>query len=127
MTLNSDANFEWTLTLRFRMAWRIGWTFIGALKSLKNCTFIGSSCPQHIMFQPENIREIMCHDTEGWWKIWKKIDSWLEKWKNDLVNFHASSQTSESLHLHWLLLSKEYKGLDEKVLKTYVSWHWRVM
>ena len=47
--------------------------------------------------------------------------------KNDirnLVNYHASSRKSESLH--WLLLSKIYKDLDEKVQKNYISWHWRV-
>ena len=52
-----------------KMAWRIGWTFIRALKSLKNCTLMGSFCPKHIMFQLENFRGIMCHDAEGWCKI----------------------------------------------------------
>ena len=52
-----------------KMAWGIGWTFIRALKSLKNCTLMGSFCQKHIMFQLENFRGIMCHDTEGWCKI----------------------------------------------------------
>ena len=50
--------------------------------------------------------------------------------KNDirnLVNFHASSWKSENLHFDWIRLSKAYKYLDEKVQKSYVSWHWRVM
>ena len=51
-----------------KMAWGIGWTFIRALKSLKNCTLVGSFCPKH-MFQEENFRGILCHDTEGWYKI----------------------------------------------------------
>ena len=51
-----------------KMAWGIGWTFIRALKSLKNCTLMGSFCPKH-MFQSENFRGIMCHDTEWWCKI----------------------------------------------------------
>ena len=33
-----------------KMAWKIAWTFIRALKSLKNCTLMGSFCPKHIMF-----------------------------------------------------------------------------
>ena len=44
--------------------------------------------------------------------------------KNDirnLVNFHASSQKSGNLNFDGLLLSKAYKGLDEKVLKSCVS------
>ena len=44
-----------------------------------------------------------------------------------LVNFHASSQNSENLHFDWILLSKAYKDLDEKVQNSYVSWHWRMM
>ena len=49
--------------------------------------------------------------------------------KNDirnLVNFHASSPKSGNLHFDWILLSKAYKDLDEKIQKSYVSWHWRV-
>ena len=41
--------------------------------------------------------------------------------------FRASSQKSESLHFDGLLLSKAYKDLDEKVQKSYISWHWRLM
>ena len=50
--------------------------------------------------------------------------------KNDirnLINFHASKRKSENLNLDGFLLSKGYKALDEKVQKSYVSWHWRVM
>ena len=46
--------------------------------------------------------------------------------KNDirnLVNFHASSPKSGNLHFDWILLSKAYKDLDEKVQKGYVSYH----
>ena len=52
-----------------KMAWAIGWTFIRALKCLKNYTLVDSFCPKHIMFQLENFRGVMCHDTEGWCKI----------------------------------------------------------
>ena len=52
-----------------QMAWGIGWTFIRAQKSLKNCTLMDSFCPKHIMFQLENSIGIMCHNTEGWCTI----------------------------------------------------------
>ena len=52
-----------------KMKWEIGWTFITTLRSLKNCILMGSFCPKHIMFQLENFRRVMCHDTEGWCKI----------------------------------------------------------
>ena len=44
--------------------------------------------------------------------------------KNDLrnlVNFQVSSRKSENLHFDWILLSKTYKDLDEKIQKSYVS------
>ena len=52
-----------------KMAWGIGWIFIRALKSLKNCILMGSFCPKYIMFQLESFRGIMCHATEGQCKI----------------------------------------------------------
>ena len=52
-----------------KMAWGIRWTFIGAPKSLKNCTLMSCFCPKHIMFQLENVSGIMCHNTEGCCKI----------------------------------------------------------
>ena len=42
-----------------KMAWGIGLTFIRALKSLKNCTLMGSFCQEHIMFQLETLRGII--------------------------------------------------------------------
>ena len=38
-----------------------------------------------------------------------------------------SSQKSKILHLDGFLLSKSYKVSAEKVQKSYLSWHWRVM
>ena len=51
------------------MAWGVGWTFTRAPKSLKNCTLMASFGPKHIMLQLENFRGIMCHGTEGCYKI----------------------------------------------------------
>ena len=53
-------------------------TFIRALKSLKNCTLMGSFCPKHIMFQLENFIGIMGNETEGDAKF-EKNESWSEK------------------------------------------------
>ena len=52
-----------------KTTWGIGWTFIRALKNLKNCTLIGCFCPRHIMFQLECLIGVMCHNTKGWCKI----------------------------------------------------------
>ena len=37
------------------------------------------------------------------------------------VNFRVSRQKSGNSHFDWILLSKAYKDLDEKIQKTYVS------
>ena len=50
--------------------------------------------------------------------------------KNDirsLVSFHARSRKSENFHFDGFILSRAYKASDEKVQKSYVSWHCRVM
>ena len=44
--------------------------------------------------------------------------------KNDirnLANFYARSRKSKNFHFDWLLLSKAYKVLEEKVQKNYFS------
>ena len=52
-----------------KMTWGIGWTFIRASKSLKNCSLIGFFYPKHIMFQLQNFIGIMCHETDWWCQI----------------------------------------------------------
>ena len=41
--------------------------------------------------------------------------------KNDIRNLNASTRKSENLYFDRLVLSKAYKGLVEKVQKSYVS------
>ena len=36
------------------------------------------------------------------------------------LNVHASSQKSENFHFDWMLLSKGYKDLDEKIQTNYI-------
>ena len=53
----------------------------------------------------------------------EKLNGGLENDIRNLINFHASSRKSENLHFDGLVLAKTYKVLDEKVQKSYVSWH----
>ena len=110
-----------------KMGWGIwhGWTFTTAPKSLKSYTLIGSLCTKHIMFQIENFRGIICYKGVAIFK--GKRTCGLKNEIRNLVNFHASRQKCENLHFDGILLSKACKDLDEKVRKSYVSWHWRVM
>ena len=54
-------------------------------------------------------------------KLKGKLTRSLRNGIRNLVNFHASSQKSENLHFDWMLLSKAYKDLDEKVKKSSAS------
>ena len=54
-------------------------------------------------------------------KLKGKLTRGLKNDIRNLVNFYASSQKSGNLNFDGLLFSKAYKGLDEKVLKSYVS------
>ena len=51
-------------------------------------------------------------------KFKRKLTCGLKNDIRNLVNFHASSRKSENLHFDWILLSKAYKDLDEKVQKS---------
>ena len=80
-----------------------------------------SFCAKHIMFQKENFRGVICHDTKGDAEFKGKPPRALKNDIRNLVNFHASSPKSENLHFAYLLLSKAYKEFDEKVQKSFVS------
>ena len=108
MALNIDA----------KMAWEVGWPFIRALKSLENFILMGSFCQKHIMFQLT---------LKGDAKFKGKLTCGLKNNIRNLVNFHASSRKYDNLHLYQIILSKAYKDLEEKIQKSYVLWHWKVM
>ena len=54
-------------------------------------------------------------------KVKGKLTCGLKYDIRNLVNSHVSSCKSENLHFDWLLLSKAYTDLGEKVKKSYVS------
>ena len=60
-------------------------------------------------------------------KFKEKLTRGLKHDIRNLFNFYVSSWKSEDLHFDGILLSKAYKVLDEKVHKSYASWHGRVM
>ena len=74
------------------------------------------------------VSEELCVMTlKGVTKFKGKLTCELKNDIRNLVNFHASSWKSENMYFDWIHLSKTCKYLDEKVQKSYVSWHWRVM
>ena len=53
-------------------------------------------------------RRVMCHDTEEWCKVCKKLTLGFKNDMRNLVNFNASSGKSENLYFDVLLLLKVY-------------------
>ena len=60
------------------VVWRIGWTFIKALKSLEICTFMGFFCPKRNVSARKFQRNVV-----SWhWKVMQNLkENWLIAWK----------------------------------------------
>ena len=109
-----------------KRTWGTGWTFITELKSLANCTVMSSFCPKHIMLQLENFREIICHDTERWYKIKRKTYSWLQKWK-ELSELSLEHSKVWKLALWWAPFLQRikrfrWKSTEDKIWRKTDSW-----
>ena len=110
-----------------KMTWGIGWTFIRAPQSLKTVHW-WALFVQSIYCFSWKLSEALCAMTlKGVVTFKHKLRYGLKNDIRNLVNFHASSWTSEKLHFDWIRLSKAFKYLDEKAQQHYDSWHWRVM
>ena len=66
---------------------QIWWNFTLAVKSLKFYSLMGSFCPNNIKFQLKKYRRVMSHDTEEWCKVWRKTNSWFQKWHEKFGKF----------------------------------------
>ena len=98
-----------------------------AVASLKTCTLMCYFCRNYIMFEPKKCRGVMCHYTEEWCKIWGRTNLCFEKWHKEFGKFWPNTRKSQNLHFNRLLLTKVYNVWAEKLQRSYVLWHWRVM
>ena len=96
-----------------KLVWRIGRTFIKALKSLKICTFMGSFCPKHNV----SARKFQRNYVSWYWKVMQNLkENWLMAWKMTQGIWLIFMQATESLQIS-----------AKKVQKSYLSWHWRLI
>ena len=72
------------------------------LKVSKRCTFIGSYCTKHLVFDLKKYRGVTFHDTEEWCKIRRKTDLWFGKWHDEYGIF---TRAIESLKIGTLMES----------------------
>ena len=96
-----------------KLVWRIGWTFIKALKSLKICTFMGSFCPKRNV----SAKKFQRNYVSWYWKVTQNLkENWLMVWKMTWGIWLIFMQAAESLQIS-----------AKKVQKSYLSWHWRLI
>ena len=78
--------------------------------------FLSKTC-----FTYKILEELCVVTLKGDKKFKGKLADGLNNVIRNLVNFHVSGGKPGNLHFGWLLLSKPYKDLDEKVQTSYVS------
>ena len=61
------------------MTYGIRLILMRAVESLKIFTLIGSICPKQTI--------LMSPDTEEWCKVWRKTDSWFQRWHEEFGEF----------------------------------------
>ena len=80
------------------------------------------------MYEHKIYKEFLCHDNEEWWKIWRGIGFSIQNWHEEF----------DELWPEHLKISKICTLMDcfwpnyiifelNKVLRSYVWWHWILM
>ena len=65
------------------------------------CTLIGSYCAKYLMFDLKKYIGVIFHDTEAWYKIWRKTHLWFGKWQ----------EFSKSSPEHWKCQNWNFNGV----------------
>ena len=78
------------------------------------------------MYELEIYRGVVCHDNEGRCKIWRGIDVSFQNWNEEFDEFRLENLKVSNFALYWAPFDQKYV-LAEKVQRSYVSSHWRVM
>ena len=66
------------------------------------------------MYELKIYREIMCHDNEGWCKIWKGIDLSVQNWHDEFEKFWPEHENLKNLHFNELLFTILYNVWDKE-------------
>ena len=83
ITLKNNVKFEKELNCSLKSNMRNLINFDPTVESLKICTLMGSFWPKYVMFELKMYREVMCHYTEDWCKLWRKNDLFFHKWHEE--------------------------------------------
>ena len=94
------------------------------LQVSKTCTFICSNCAKYLMFDLKKYRGVIFHDTEGWCKIWRKINLWFGKWHEEYGIFSPEHLKVSKLGFWWdPLIQKSMSRKSRKSMNRGVMWY----
>ena len=84
------------------------------LKISKMFTVMCSFWAKYILFELKKYRGVIVHDTEEWWKIWRKTNLWFGKWHEEFGEFSPQYLEVSKLGLWWDPFSQSRKCMSLK-------------
>ena len=101
----SYVSWHWRMTQSFKknwilvpeMTWGISWILMWEAASRQICTLICYFCWKYITFEPkQKYREVKCHNTAEWCKIWGGTNLNFEKWHEEFGDIELINLTQHS-------------------------------
>ena len=96
-------------------------------KVSKVFTLMASFWAKYILFELKKYRGVIFHDTEEWYKIWRKTHLWFGKWHEEFGKFSPDHLKVSKLGLWWDPLSKVGEVWPQNLPRSYVSWQRKIM
>ena len=82
---------NWLLVPKIAGIW---WILIRAVANLKICILTCYFYWKYVMLESKKWKEVRCHSTEEWYKIWRGTDLCFEKWHEEFGELHRNTQKS---------------------------------
>ena len=86
---------------------------VSSLKS-GNLHFDGLLFANDIKSQLKKYRRVISHDTEEWWKVWRKYDLQFQVWHAKFGEFPPNNSKVGKFHFDELFVSKVYEVWAKK-------------
>ena len=83
-------------------------------QSLKNLHFHWFLLWKVLMLDLNKYRGVIFHDTEEWWKIWRRTELWFGKWHEEYGKCSPEHLKVSKLELWWDLLIQSRKSMRLK-------------
>ena len=87
-------------------------TTVTTHKNVQN--YYNEKCAKYLMFDLKKYRGVIFHDTEGWYKIWRKTDLWFGKWYEEYRKFSPGQFKVSRLGYWWEPLIQSRKSMSLK-------------